>query len=175
MSKYIPGFHNHLEVSGHNIFNLSSSPIMKDETFTRFESLMSFVYYDFAKENEYIQLTYGKEEYLYKIFMVGFISRYSYSLLPFDLDYTESDMEIFLRGMEEYNIYHYDIDVNKKDSVIVLSTCTRFYGEQTDLEFYVAGRLLRKNEKIDHYSVTKSKRYDEVEKILKGSEENEEM
>ena len=55
MVYYEPGFHNHFDVSGHNIFNLSSTPVMHNESFTRFEELMNFVYYDFAKENNYIR------------------------------------------------------------------------------------------------------------------------
>ena len=54
MAYYEKGFHNHFEISGHNLFNLSSEPLLKDQLFTRFEELMSFVYYDFAKENKYI-------------------------------------------------------------------------------------------------------------------------
>ena len=175
MIKYYPGFHNHLEVSGHNIFNLSPRPKIDSNDFKRFEALMAFVYYDFAKDNKYIQLSYNKNEYLYKIFMVGFIPKLAMALLPFNIDYTEDEMQEFLETIEKYNIYKYDINVSTKDKVLVLSTCTRFFGEDTDSEFFVIGRLIREDEKINNYSIKKADKYSEVEKILKGSEENEEI
>ncbi len=175
MTKYYPGFHNHLEVEGHNIFNLSAHPKIESKSFVRFEALMAFVYYDFAKENKYIQLTYGGEEYLYKIFMAGFIPETVAYRLPFSLDYTEDQMKEFLEKVDSYNIYDFDVDVSTEDSVLVLNTCTRFFGQNDDRGFYVIGRLVRDNEKIRNYSVTKNENYKEIEKILKGSEENEEM
>ncbi|MBQ6134980.1 MAG: sortase [Bacilli bacterium] len=175
MTKYYPGFHNHMEVGGHNIFNLSAHPKIESEDFVRFEALMAFVYYDFVKENKYIQLTYGGKEYLYKIFMVGFIPDTTAYRLPFDIDYTEDQMKEFLEKIENHNIYNFNIDVSTKDSVLVLNTCTRFFGQDSDQSFYVVGRLVRDNEKINNYSVSKNKNYKEVEKILKGSEENEDM
>ena len=45
-----------MDISGHNILNLSSNPVKKDDMFIYFEELMNFVYYDFAKENQFIQL-----------------------------------------------------------------------------------------------------------------------
>ena len=174
MEKYLPGFHNYLEVSAHNIFNLSSTPRIEAEEFTRFEELMSFVYYDFAKENEYIQLTYENKEYVYKIFMVGFIpmtEKISYS----EADYDENQMETYLKRIEEYNLYDYDIDVSTDDKIISLSTCTRFFANNSDWNFYVVGRLIRENEKIRSYSVSKSNNYNKIEEILKGDELNDKV
>ena len=174
MPSYSPGFHNLLYVSGHNIFNLSSTPRIKAEEFTRFEELMSFVYYDFAKENKYIQLTYEGEEYVYKIFMVGFIP-ISEKLFYSALDYDEEQMETYLKKIEEYNIYDYQIDVSKDDKIISLSTCTRFFANNQDWKFYVVGRLVRENEKLTNYSVSKSDNYSKIEEKLKGDELNEEI
>ena len=58
-------------INGHNIMNLSSNPKIKEKGFTRLEALMAFVYYDFAKENQYIQYTVDQKDYLYKIFSVA--------------------------------------------------------------------------------------------------------
>ena len=41
-------YHNVMITYGHNIMNLGANPSRKDETFTRMEELMSYVYYDFA-------------------------------------------------------------------------------------------------------------------------------
>ena len=172
---YSSEFSNHIQVMGHNIFNLSSQPKMKSEEFKRFEELMSFVYYDFAKENKYIQLTFGEEEYLYKIFMVGFVPTAEIFFFPSNKEYTEEQMKGYLKTIEEHNLYDYDIEVSEEDKIISLTTCTRFFGSNTDWEFYVVGRLVREEEKINNYSVAKTEKYEEIETILKGDEENEEM
>ena len=44
-----------LFINGHNVFNLSSNPIRESNDFKRFEELMNYVYYDFAKEHQYFQ------------------------------------------------------------------------------------------------------------------------
>ena len=62
-------------IVGHNIRNVSKKPIVTKKGHTRFEQLMSFIYYDFAKNNEYIQYTVGKENYLYKIYAVTFSNK----------------------------------------------------------------------------------------------------
>lgn len=163
-------FNNRIDIAGHNIFNLSAKPIIKSEYFNRFEELMAFVYYDFAKDNEYIQLTIDGEDYLYKIFSAGFISPMATSFLSNDDNPSKDQLKDDLKIIKERSLYKYDVDVNENDKIISLSTCTRFYGEDEKLEFYVHGRLLRKGEKVNHYKVTKNSNYKEVEKILKGDD-----
>ena len=60
-------------ILGHNIKNVSSNPLITNKNHTRFEQLMSFVYYDFAKENQFIQYTKNGKEYVFQIFSVSFI------------------------------------------------------------------------------------------------------
>ncbi len=162
------------DITGHNIFNLSAHPKIKSSYFNRFEELMAFVYYDFAKKNEYVQLTINDEDYLYKIFAVGFIDKGVGSYLPLDDKPEKKELKETLEIFKEANLYNYDVDVNTNDKIISLSTCTRFYGANSDTEFYVVARLLRDGENINHYKVTKNKKYKKVEKILKGDENNEE-
>lgn len=168
-----PEMHNRLVFLGHNILNLSDQPEMHLEEFTRFEDLMSYVYYDFAKEHKYIQLTLNGKEYVYKIFSVGFIPDTESIFFPIKDDYTEKEMKTHLKVLEDYNLYDYDIDVNEKDSILSLVTCTRFYGTEQIIEFYVTGRLVRENEKNYDYKVEKSDLYPDLEKILKGDEDYE--
>lgn len=166
-------FTNYVDITGHNIFNLSANPKIKSDSFSRFEELMAFVYYDFAKDNEYIQLTLDGKEYLYKIFMVGFVNKSDETFFPKNDEVSKDDLKKQLEWLEKDNIYKYNIDVNENDKLIALSTCTRFYGEKQQVSFYVVGRLLRDGEKINHYKVTKSSKYKNIEKILKGDENNE--
>lgn len=167
-------FHNRIRVTGHNIFNLSSHPELKSSQFTRFESLMSFIYYDFAKENEYVQLTIDGNEYMYKIFMVGFVPSSMTVWFPIGDDYSKEDMKKYLGLFDKYNFYKYDVDVADDDYIITLNTCTRFYGLNRDVELYVLGRRLRDGEKATSYGVTTTDAYKEIETILKGDESNAE-
>ena len=74
-------FHNVINIMGHNIMNLGYNPMLKSDLFHRFEELMDFVYYDFAKDNKYIQLTYDNKDYLYKVISAGFAYPLDVSLL----------------------------------------------------------------------------------------------
>lgn len=162
-----------ITVTGHNIFNLSAKPKIKSSSFHRFEELMAFVYYDFAKDNQYIQLTWDGKDYIYKIYAAGFVNQTDITFFPEYTSMTKENIELEKEIIRDSSIYDYDVDVNENDKVISLSTCTRFFGIDGNVEFYVSGRLLRDGEKIRHYKVTKNSNYNEIEKILKGDEGNE--
>jgi len=166
-------YHNFIFIMGHNYFNLSSTPKITSKTFTRFEELMAFVYYDFAKKNKYIQLTMDDKEYLYKIFSVGFIKTFESLEMTNYGDLNKEEMKDYLELLEENNLYDYDVDVNENDNIITLATCTRFFGANPNYEFFVNGRLVREKEKINNYSVKKNKNYKKIEKKLKGDGDNE--
>ena len=149
-------FARQINISGHNIFNLSAKPKIKSQYFHRFEGLMAFMYYDFAKKNEYVQLTWGEKEYIYKIFFVGFIDSVDSLYFSRYDDASDEDVKLELDVLSESNFYKYDVDVNEKDKIITMTTCTRFYGDNSDVDFFVAGRMLREDEKVGHYKVTKN-------------------
>lgn len=167
-------FHNKVNIYGHNLFNLGSSPKKGLENFTRFEDLMNFVYYDFAKENKYIQYTLGDKEYVYKIFAVSFISPVDVDMFPTG-EYSDEEMEYHLGLIKNTNIYDYDIDVNEDDDLISVATCTRFFSSTSHTNIVVSGKLIGDKERINDYSVEKNKNYKKVEKILKGDDDNEEV
>ena len=78
---------------------------------------MSFVYESFIEENKYIQYTIDGEDYVYKIFGVFF--DYDYNLpLRKQEDNTPEKTQEYLEQIEALNIYDFDIDVNKNDSLI---------------------------------------------------------
>ena len=167
-------FHNNIRINGHNIFNLSKHPKLKSDLFQRFEELMNFMYYDFAKNNKYIQLTIDGKDYIYKIFSTGLVSPTEKTLFPHSDDIDKDDFKEYKERLDKLNFYNYDVDVNENDKLITLSTCTRFYGADNKYEFYVTARLLREDEKIDNYKVTKGSNYKKVEEVLKGDDDNEE-
>ena len=164
-------FHNMIRIIGHNLYNLSTEPRKSSEHFHRLEELMGFVYYDFAKENKYIQYTVDGKDYVYKIFAVGFLQEDQY-FDPFD-DYPKKSMKKVIDVYKNNSIYDYRIDVNESDNLISLSTCTRLFGKKGKTNFYVAGRMIREDEKIDNYRVIKNNSYKKVEEKLKGDGNNE--
>lgn len=161
-----------VDVGSHNILNLGTNPVMKDEMFVYFEELMNFVYYDFAKDNQFIQLNINGEDYIYKIFSVNFLKVFDINKY---LRYGPENVDIneFLDMLEKGNYYDYDIDVNKDDKFISLYTCTRFFGKDISMNFSVTGRLLRDDEEVELSTVKKTEKYNEIVQILEGGEEDE--
>ena len=167
-------FHNAITIMGHNIYNLSSNPKLTSDKFFRFEELMSFIYYDFAKENEYFQLTIGGKEYVYKTFAVTLLTATDILYLPNGVDYDKDDMKYFVSYLKTHSFYRYQVSVNENDSVVSLATCTRFYGVDHPVQLYVTGRLLRKGERMRKYNVYKNKSYEKIENILRGDLDEDE-
>lgn len=163
-------FQKKINIMGHNIYNLAKKPLMTSPYFKRFEELMSFVYFDFAKNNKYIQLTIDNEEYLYKIFSVSFLSNAYVDLFSTHKSIDELEKEINI--IKKYSFYDYDLDVNMDDNFISLITCTRMMDGK---ELVVTGRMIRKGEKIDDYKIKKANKYTEIEDILKGDGSNEDF
>lgn len=164
---------NKVNIMSHNILNLSSSPLVNKKYFTKFEDLLSFVYYDFAKENRYIQYTVDNKDYLYKIYSVSFEPSWKVNLYK-EGNRPKKEIKKLIEEYEENSIYNYDVEVNENDNLISLMTCTWFYGTKKHYTFTVNGRMVRENETIDDYKVEKSTNYKKVEKTLKGETEDEE-
>ncbi len=163
---------NKLFILGHNIKNVSSNPLITAKDHTRFEQLLSFVYYDFIKENKYIQYTIDGKDYLYKIFSVAFVED---STLDYkSTNYSKKKMKNYIEQSKKDSFYDFDIDVNDSDKIISLITCTRFFGATKKYDFKIDARMVRKNEKAANYSVEKNKNYSKIEKIMRG-ENNEQQ
>lgn len=161
-----------VDVSSHNILNLGTNPVMKDEMFIYFEELMNFIYYDFAKENQFIQLNVNGEDYVYKIFSVNFLKTFDVNRFA-RYDFEEQDINEFIDILDKGDLYEYDVDVNEDDKFISLYTCSRFFGTGASYNFSVTGRLLRDDEVIKLSNLEKTDKYDEIVEIMKGGEEDE--
>ena len=162
-------FHNAMIVYGHNVMNLGPYPRLQDETFIRMEQLMGFVYYDFAQENEYIQLSMNGGNYLYKIFAVGFMHPNELNAYPAG-EFSDKVKQEYLKEIQEGSIYDYDLEVTEEDKILSVVTCTRFFKDGTTYDFMVTGRLVREGEVIDQYQVRRNKNYEKVDEMLKGAE-----
>lgn len=155
-NRYIEG-NNRIPIYGHNVKNVSNKPLMRDKENVRFEQLLSFVYYDFAKENLYIQYSQNGNDQLYKIYAIGFYNKDEEE--GYSLDNSKEVRE-YIDEVKENSIYDYSVDVNEDDFLISLITCTRFFGASEKTTFKIDARKVRDGEKINKYGVQKNKNYD---------------
>ena len=93
-------YHNVLNIYGHNIMNLGREPLISDESFERFEELLAFTDYDFAKKNQYFQYTMDGKDNLYKIFAVSILDSTSLVGLPED-DYDDGELSRYVKMIKE--------------------------------------------------------------------------
>ena len=147
---------NRKVIYGHNIRNVSAYPEIGNEDHIRFEQLVSFAYYDFAKKNLYIQYNDGTGDALYKIYAVTFNNEAD----EVGQSYTKKQTESYIRSTRNESIYNYDVDVTSDDTLIALVTCTRYFGREEKTQFRVDARKVRKNEKIMKYNVETTSNYD---------------
>lgn len=164
---------NMIYISGHNIKNLAVKPALLDKDHTRFEQLMSFAYYDFAKENQFIQYTFNGEDYVYRIFAVNYMNESDLDLYN-DKKYTDKEMHDEIERIRKNSLYKYNTDVDESDKVIILTTCTNMFGESSDTHFLVSGRLMRRNEGIKKVKVETTGEYDIIQEQMKGGESYDE-
>lgn len=154
---------NRMSIIGHNMLNVSSTPLVDNEKLTDFEDLMHFVYYDFAKDNLYIKYTKEDEENIYMIYAAGF---YDYSEDVGQSYKNKIDINEYINNVKSRSIYNYDIDVNSDDEIISVVTCTRFFGLNYLNQFKLDARKVRDNEKVTGYTVSVNDNYKEVSEKL---------
>ena len=157
----------------HNVLNVSSNPLITNKNHRRFEQLMSFIYPSFLEKNKYIQYTVGGKDYLYKIYSVSFQKEEDVDYKKAEL--TEKEAQEYIDNSLKKSYFKFDTDVNKKDDLLSLVTCTRFYGSTTEYSFVVDARRVRDNEKIKNYDITEKKSYNRIKEIMEGDKENEKM
>lgn len=163
-------FNNIVYILGHNVLNLSKQPLITSPYHTRFEQLMSFTYFDFIKENKYIQYTFKGKEYLYKIFAVSYPKTSEIDSKNVR-SYSKKEIENYINTSKENSIYDFDVNVNKNDKIISLITCTRMFGSL--YSFKVDARLVRRYESVENYDVKKTTKYNSIEEKMKGGSLNE--
>lgn len=148
-----------LILAGHNVLNVSATPMVNDSKLSDFEDLMAFSYYDFAKDNMYLVYTEYDEDKVYVIYSIGFYD-YGYEYDSEGLD--KENVEEYIKFVKKNSIYDYGVDVNKDDDIITIKTCTRMFGADEKQQFQIDARLLRKDEKMFKYNVEKTKVYKEL-------------
>lgn len=163
---------NHLNFISHNVRNVSSNPIIGDDTMFRFEQLMSFIYPDFINENQFIEITNEEgEASLYRIYGVALVNE-SQSASYYDT-YTLEEQKEYIEKVRNESMYDIDVDVNENDMLLTLFTCTRFYGATTEYSFRVDARKLRENEEKYLIEATTNDNYDIIEERMGEGEDDE--
>ena len=152
------GYDTRKILAGHNILNVSDTPMVNDPVLSNFEDLMAFSYYDFAKDNMYLVYTEDGVDKVYVIYAVGFYS-YDYE---YDKDgLNKEDVNKYVKYVKENSVYNYGVDVKKDDDIITIKTCTRMFGVDDKQQIQIDARLLRKDEKMYKYDVKKTDLYKE--------------
>ena len=164
--------YNKVNIMGHNILNLSSHPDVDLKQFSRFDDLMSFVYYDFIKDNKYIQYTVDGKDYIYQIFSVNFDYQENLDLYTYG-NYSKKNMKKYIDKVRKNSIYDFNVKVSDSDNIISLITCTRMYGADDQKEFIVNAKMVKNDKKLYNYKVSKNNNYKKIEKMLKGDVEDE--
>ena len=157
----------------HNIRNVSRNPIVGDDTMTRFEQLMSFIYPSFVKENQFIEFTDSEgDTSLYRVYAVALLNDDQNA--SFSDTYTSSEQKRYIKKAMRESMYDIDVDVNEDDLMLTLFTCTRFYGADTSYSFRVDARKLRDGEDKVYAKVKSNKNYEKIKERMEESESGEE-
>ncbi len=159
---------NRTVLLSHNMKNVSSKPLIADKNHGRFEQLMSFIYYDFVKNNKYIEYTTNGKNYLFKIYAISL--QYEDDVNLYNID--KKDKKEYIKNAIDNSYFDFDVDVSSDDKLLTLVTCTRFYGD-SDYSFVVDARQVRKLEIRNNYKVTEKSNYKKIKKILNGDDKNE--
>ncbi len=164
---------NHFTYISHNIRNVSKNPIVGDDTMTYFEQLMSFIYPDFIKENQFIEFTDPNgETSIYKIYAVALLED-SQENSYYDT-YTDEELRDYIKQAKDESMYTMNVDVSSDDMLLTLYTCTRFYGGGDTYSFRVDARELREGENMKYSTVEVNDNYKVIEERMKEGENNEE-
>lgn len=164
---------NKIVISGHNIKNMSKHPLIADPSHDRFEQLMSFVDYDFAKENQFIQYTFNGKDYLYKIFSVSFLKSRDIDLYN-SIEYPLDELRDYINLSQRKSIYEYNTSVNENDKILTLATCIGIYDDEY-MRIAVNARLVHEGEKVKLADVKTTSVYNDIEAITKGGDLDEEI
>lgn len=157
----------------HNVRNVSRNPIVGDDTMTRFEQLMSFIYPDFIEDNQFIEFTDSEgDTSLYRIYAVALLNDDQNA--SFSDTYTDSEQKRYIKKAKRESMYDIDVDVNEDDLMLTLFTCTRFYGADTSYSFRVDARKLRDGEDKVYARIKTNKNYEKIKERMEEKNENSE-
>ena len=130
-SPYYESGKNHEVLLGHNIVNVSSTPIRDMTNLRNFEGLMAFIY------------------------AIGF---YDYGS-GVDDNLSSDEVMQYISNAKKNSLYDYNLDVNQDDWLLTIKTCTRYFGANEKQQLIIDARRVRENESIETYEVTTNDNY----------------
>ena len=156
----------------HNVRNVSSNPIVGDDTMNYFEQLMSFIYPDFIKDNQFIEFTDSEgDTSLYRVYAVALLNDDQNA--SFMDTYTQGEQKRYIKKAKRESMYDIDVDVKEDDLMLTLFTCTRFYGASNSYSFRVDARKLREGEDKIYAKVKTNENYEKIKERMEEGESNE--
>ena len=165
---------NHFTYISHNVRNVSSNPIVGDDSMTYFEQLMSFIYPNFVKDNQFIEFTYPSgETSIYRVYGVSLIDE-TQSMSYYDT-FMDDELNKYIRKVKKESMYDIDVEVDSSDMLLTLYTCTRFYGLGGTYSFRIDARELREGEKMRYSTVETNSNYKKIKERMEEGEKNEEI
>ena len=79
------------------------------------------------------------------------------------------ELKEYVKSTKKDNIYKTNVDIKDYDGIITLVTCTRIYGaKHNTAAMIIDGRLVRTNERLKNYPVSKTDNYKKLENVMKG-------
>ena len=76
--------------------------------------------------------------------------------------------------VKENSIYNYDVKVTSDDKIISLVTCTNIFAPDEHYnDVVITGKRVTDGERKGTYSVSKTSKYNDLEKVMKGDVNNE--
>ncbi len=142
---------------GHNWKNISANPRVTDPGDVMFEQLASYHHLDFAKKTPYIHFSTEEANMTWKVF-AAFYTETKFNYI--ESDPKDETFKQIIETAKKKSLHNFDVDVNEKDKIITLSTCTRAYGSTDKQRFVVMARLMRDGEKIEEVNVTENKNFE---------------
>ena len=136
---------------GHNWTNYTANPQVGRQSDVMFAQLAAFHHLDFAQKTPYVYYSTEDEEMVWQVFAAFYTeSQFNYIVS----DGSSTYMKNLISEAKQRSLHKYNVDVNEKDKILTLSTCTRACGPSPNQRFVVMARKLRPGEKPFTPSIT---------------------
>ncbi len=132
--------------------NVGTSAV-DEPTGDKFSQLFHYTDIDWAKDHPYIYYSTPEEDLVWEVFSVAYTTtnfRYIDVLQKGTKQSItgEQMMKVVEEGRNRSEYDYNDVEVNKDDKILTLSTCTYKYGNNKNLRFIVMAKLVTEDDKV---------------------------